>query len=25
LGRFPAEDLMMLALAHAKRLGKFGA
>ena len=25
LGRFPAQDLMMLALAYAKRLGKFGA
>ena len=25
LGRFPASDLMMFALAHAKRLGKFGA
>ncbi len=25
LGRFPATDLMMFALAHAKRLGKFGA
>jgi 2,3-bisphosphoglycerate-independent phosphoglycerate mutase len=25
LGRFAAQDLMMLALAHAKRLGKFGA
>jgi 2,3-bisphosphoglycerate-independent phosphoglycerate mutase len=25
LGRFPASDLMMYALAHAKRLGKFGA
>lgn len=25
LGQFPAVDLMMLALAHAKRLGKVGA
>lgn len=25
LGHFPASDLMMVALAHAKRLGKFGA
>jgi hypothetical protein len=25
LGRFPAPDLMMFALAHSKRLGKFGA
>ena len=25
LGQFPAADLMPLALAHAKRLQKFGA
>jgi 2,3-bisphosphoglycerate-independent phosphoglycerate mutase len=25
LGQFPATDLMPLALAHARRLGKFGA
>jgi 2,3-bisphosphoglycerate-independent phosphoglycerate mutase len=25
LGQFPAVDLMPLALAHAKRLQKFGA
>jgi 2,3-bisphosphoglycerate-independent phosphoglycerate mutase len=25
LGRFPATDLMMFALAHSKRMGKFGA
>jgi 2,3-bisphosphoglycerate-independent phosphoglycerate mutase len=25
LGQFPASDLMPLALAHAKRLQKFGA
>jgi len=25
LGRFPATDLMMFALAYSQRLGKFGA
>jgi 2,3-bisphosphoglycerate-independent phosphoglycerate mutase len=25
LGQFPAKDLMQLALAHAKRLSRYGA